>query len=108
MLERERIVLTADSSEDIGQYILLSTKSLGDDGVSARARQFLWLPDYRVDAGDLIVIYTKQSEKPIKEKKNDDNTKTVFIYWGLAESVWNSGDDSAVLAKIDDFNWKKV
>lgn len=108
VLEKERIVLTVDSNEDIGQYILLNTKSVGDNEVSARARQFLWLPDYRVSAGDLVVVYTKKSSQRIKEKKNEDNTKTIFIYWGLAEPIWSHGDDCAVLMKIDEWNWKKV
>lgn len=107
-LNKERIVLTADANEDIGQYVLFSTKSTSDNEVSSRVRRTLWLPDYQVAAGDLVVIYTKKSAQQIKEKKNDDDTKTVFIYWGQSEPVWNLGDDSAVLLKIEDWNWKKV
>ncbi len=107
-LEKERVVLTADANEDNGQYILFSTKTIDDDGVSGRVRHTLWLPDYRVEAGDLVVVYTKESAQATKVKKNDDGTKTVFVYWGLNEPVWNRGDDSAVLVKIDNWTSKIV
>lgn len=108
VLEKERIVLTADASEDIGQYILFSTNHESDDTVSAKVRKTLWLPDHKVGAGDLVVIYTKASAQPIKIKESADGTKTIFIYWDLSESVWNSGDDAAVLIKIEDWAWKDV
>jgi hypothetical protein len=107
-LEKERIVLVSDSSENIGQYILLNTRHEGDDTVSANMRQTLWLPDYKVNAGDLVVIYTKISKEEIKEKINDDKTKTIFIYWGLSTAIWDQGNDSAVLVQIADWNWTKV
>lgn len=106
--EKERIVLAADSSEDIGQYILFCTQYEGDDSVSAKVRKTLWLPDHKVGAGDLVVIYTKTSTESIKVKENDDNTKTIFIYWGLGGTVWNKGKDAAVLAKIENWSWIKV
>lgn len=108
VLEKERIVLTADANEDIGQYVLFSTKSTSDNEVSSHVRRTLWLPDYQVEAGDLVVIYSKRSAQEIKEKKNDDGTKTVFIYWGKSEPVWNHGDDAAVLVKMEDWDWKRV
>lgn len=106
--EKERIVLTAESSEDIGQYILFCTHYEGDDSVSAKVRNTLWLPDQKVEAGDLVVIYTKKSTNLIKIKENDDNTKTIFIYWGLGGTIWNKGEDAAVLVKMDSWSWKKA
>jgi hypothetical protein len=108
VLDKERLVLTADSNEDIGQYVLFNTTSTVDNEVSNRVRRTLWLPDYQVEAGDLVVIYTKRSVQAVKEKKNDDGTKTVFIYWGKSEPVWNLGNDAAVLVKMEDWDWKKV
>jgi len=108
VLDKERIVLTADANEDIGQYVLFSTNSTGDNGVSSRVRRTLWLPDYQVEAGDLVVIYTKSSAQEVKEKQNEDGTKTIFIYWGKTEPVWNLGDDAAVLVKMEDWDWKKI
>jgi len=107
-IEKERIVLTSDASEDIGQYVLFDTTYNTDGSVSARVRHSLWIPDYKVDAGDLVVIYTKSSGKRIKEKVNEDKTKTVFIYWGLDQSIWNKGEDCAVLIKIDNWSSKRV
>lgn len=106
--EKERIVLTVDSHGDIGKYILFNTTYESADTVSSSVRYTLWLPDYQVTTGDLVVIYTKKSSEIIKKKINDDNTKTIFIYWGLSKSVWNHGDDSAVLVKIDDWSSKKI
>jgi hypothetical protein len=108
ILEKERIVLASESRDDIGKYILFSTSYNEDDTVSSMVRETLWLPDYQVEAGDLVVVYTKASREYIKEKKNDDNTKTVFIYWGKDHTVWNQGMDCAVLIKIDEWSKKKI
>lgn len=106
--EKERIVLAADSTEDIGQYILISTTYQSDNSVSSRMRQTLWLPDQKVSAGDLVVIYTKKSKKSITFKTNEDGTKTTFVYWGLDGSVWDIDAACAVLIRIDEWSWKKV
>ena len=108
LLEKERVVLDADASEDIGQYILASTTYVDDGTVSSSLRKSIWLPDYKVDAGDLVVIYTKKSAKRIKTKTNEDGTKTTFIYWGLDEAIWNRGEDSVVLIKIDTWTSKNL
>lgn len=105
---KERLVLGVEARVDIGKYVLFVTTTKGDDAVSGMVRQTLWLPDHKVDAGDLVVIYTKDSSESVKEKINEDKTKTVFVYWGLGGSIWSHDDAAAVLVKIDDWNWKAV
>ena len=65
VLDKERIVLAADANEDIGQYVLFSTRSTGDNKVSSRVRRTLWLPDYQVEAGDLVVVSYPLASAPI-------------------------------------------
>lgn len=106
--EKERLVLAADAQEDIGKYVLFNTTYEDDDSVSSEVRHSFWLPDYKVNAGDLVVVYTKESTVRTKEKINDDKTKTVFIYWGVGGTVWDAGRDCAVLLKIDEWSFKRV
>jgi len=103
---KERVVLFSEADIDIGQYMLFDTTYLDDGEVSSKLRHSFWFPDIDVEAGDLVVLYTKSGKKKIK--KNDDGSRTIFLYWGLDITVWNKSEDCAVLVKIDDWELKKI
>jgi hypothetical protein len=96
--EKERIVLKALIDEQIGNYLVLSTQSKGDNNVSTLPDFTFWLPDISVKANDLVVIYTKkgiQSSKPFKDNVSH------FIYWGLDSAIWNSPNSKLILLHTD-------
>ncbi|MBU2765570.1 hypothetical protein HAP94_05020 [Acidithiobacillus ferrivorans] len=105
---KERIILTVSADDNIGKYIIFNTRQIGEKLISSRVKHTIWLPDYEVHAGDLIVVYTKKSQKYIKEKSNTDETKTVFIYWGESNPIWNTVDAAVALIKIDEFKTKDI
>jgi hypothetical protein len=102
-LDKERIVIYAKGDAEIGEYILFDTTFKGDGTVSNKLRHTFWIPDQEVNAGDLIVIYTKKGMNKFKE--NENGSKTYFLYWGLNETVWNQNEDCAVLVKIDQWTF---
>ena len=106
ILAEEKIVLVAEADMDIGQYILFDTTYISDSEISSKVRHSFWLPDFKVDAGDLVVVYTKDGTQ--KQKTNEDQSKTLFLYWGLGRTVWNQGEDCAVLVKVDGWSMKRV
>lgn len=107
-IEKERVVLECDSNEDMGKYLVALTLRTGDGIVSSNLRRTLWLPDHKVDAGDLVVIYSKVSNKSIKTKNNEDGTKTTFVYWGADKPIFESDDAGIILMRIDEWTFKNI
>lgn len=106
VLAKERIVLYSDSSEEIGQYLVGVSRSEGNGTISSELRRTIWLPDHKVEAGDLVVVYSKKSNQALKVKENEDGTKTTFVYWGLERPIFDNENSVAVLMKIGDWSWK--
>ncbi|HDR9873018.1 TPA: hypothetical protein QDE31_25105 [Burkholderia cenocepacia] len=106
VLAKERVVLYSDSSEEIGQYLVSASRSEGTGMVSSELRHTIWLPDHKVEAGDLVVVYSKKSDQELKVKANEDGTKTTFVYWGLDRPIFDHEDSVVVLMKIGDWSWK--
>ena len=97
-LERERIVVRAVGDTDIGDYLMLRTRTNGDVVRAGRARDCYWFRDKRVRAGDLVVLYSKSGTP--REKQNDDDSLTHFFYWGLSEPCWSHEHSAAVLVRL--------
>lgn len=105
-LDKERIVIEVKANVDIGTYIIFDTTYNDDDSISSKLRHTYWLPDKELSAGDLVVVYTRKGTARLRT--NQDNTKTLFLYWGLDETVWNKDKDCALIIKIASWNWKNV
>ena len=97
-LDRERIVLRALTDTDIGDYLVLRTRTRSDGVRAGRVQESYWFRDKRVHAGDLIVLYTKNGAA--REKRNDDESITHFFYWGLSEPFWSTSNSAAVLVRL--------
>lgn len=92
-LDKERVVMKAESTTDIGDYLLLNS-GYKNGSVTNRIGATYWFPDKEVNAGDFVILYTKKgtdSEKPF------NNVKSHFFYWGKDEPLWTGDDNSAVL-----------
>jgi len=102
-LERERVVLKAMSEIDIGDYLLAQTGKSEGTGVTNKIHNTYWFPDKEVEAGDLVVLYTKTGKRTVKE---NDNNKSHFFYWGKTSPVWDATDKTAVLMEIS--SWESL
>lgn len=92
-IQKERVVIRAESACNIGEFILLQT-GFKNGSVNTGVYETLWFPDKPVHAGDYIVVYTKRgtnSEKPFKEVTSH------FFYIGKSEPIWSQSERSAVL-----------
>lgn len=100
--EKERLVLDAVQPDDIGHYVVFSTRILPSDAVSVRVRHTFWFPDQRVQPGDVIVLYTKKGRK--SERKNKDGSTSYFFYWNQDTPLWGESDMTAVVAFIEEWD----
>ncbi|MDD2051086.1 hypothetical protein NPS46_00795 [Pseudomonas putida] len=102
-LEKERVVLKAVTEVDIGDYLLAQTGKGKDTGVTNKIHNAYWFPDREIEAGDLVVLYTKAGKRSVKE--NEQN-KSYFYYWGKTAPVWDASDRSVVLMEIS--SWESL
>jgi hypothetical protein len=103
-IEKERVILYSESVIDIGKYILFDSTYMGENRISNKLRKALWLPDIEINAGDLVVVYTKHGLQ--KSKTNEDGSQTHFVYWGLDNPIWNREKACPCLARISTWDFK--
>ena len=99
--ESERLLLKAESDLDIGHLLVLCVRMRNDVPTTGIKRVY-WFPDKQVQAGDLIVLYTKSGTAT--EKKNEDGTTSHFYYWRLTSPAWGEADDGVVL--VESSGWQ--
>jgi hypothetical protein len=92
----ERVVLKAIETTNLCFYQIVDTTYVGDS-VSDRFRHLFWFPDYLVEKGDIVVLYTKTGLKSVKQNKDK---RTHFFYWNVKNSVWNDDADAVKLVQI--------
>lgn len=92
--DRERLVLRVLQDVDIGDFMLIRTGFEGNH-VTTRVVNTFWFPDRSVNAGDIIVVYSKRGYG--KEKEISDSRTAHFFYWGQDEPLWNNDDVAPVL-----------
>ena len=100
-LQDERLVLKVLRDMDAGELLVARTRLNTEDQVTNGISKVYWLPDKPVDAGDLIVVYTKAGIH--SEKTLATGRKTHFFYWGLNAAVWSEPRTAAVVLYVDDW-----
>jgi len=103
----ERIQLTVHEKCDLAHYMVADTTFSADGGtVSNKVRHTHWFSQLQVNAGDAVVLYSRDGV-PTATKRPDGRT-TYFLYWGLSKPVWNDAGDGAVLFQIDSWQSRRV
>ena len=105
-LVKERIVFKVIANTEIGDYMVFSAQSLGKKGISNRLSQSYWFPDGDVEAGDLVVLYTKTGTD--REKVNGNGSTTHFYYWGLEDTIWDEEESVPLLVNIEEWNYFNI
>lgn len=102
---KERIILRALADLDVGNYALLKSGvgSTGREPTSGRKAAY-WFPDEKVEAGDLVVLYTKRGSR--STKRLDGGHTAYFFYWGRDEAIWSDRQSGAVLIEIADWQFR--
>jgi hypothetical protein len=98
---KEYVVLRAINDCSLNFYALADTTFFGADHISSRLRNFFWFPDVNVNAGSIIVLFTR----PGTDSSDFENGRVIHrIYWNLNRAVWNNTGDAAVLFSINSWN----
>ncbi|UST83310.1 hypothetical protein [Pseudomonas siliginis] len=84
-LEKERIVLRAATNVDIGEFLLLQARTVGEK-ITTDISETYWFPDKEISSGDLVILYTKKGRDKEKETKEG---KSHFFYWHKTKCVWS-------------------
>lgn len=93
--EKERLVINVLNDADVGDYILMQT-GMSNGNVNIAVSGTYWFPNQSVNAGDLVVLYTKSGTN--KTKDLDGGRKAHFFYWGKNAAIWGNPSKAAVLA----------
>ncbi|THK35655.1 hypothetical protein EHS39_23825 [Ensifer sp. MPMI2T] len=97
---KERIVLSVLENADVGDFLLTRNLASGAD-VGLHVQNTFWFPYKEVEAGDIVVLYTRNGIAT--EKKNANGTTSHFFYWGLDDSIWKEDDVMPVLFQAPDW-----
>jgi len=92
--EKERLILKVKATADIGDYLLIQS-GFNNGEVTIGTYQTYWFPYKTVEAGDLVVLYTKSGKENTRELKQGKTAH--FFYWGLSSPIWNTNDKAPVL-----------
>ena len=93
-LDKERLFLKVRSDTDVGDYALVQS-GFYDGSVTIDIHYTYWFPYKRVEAKDLVVLYTKVGRGNEKELENGRTAH--FFYWGLSNAIWGGIDRAPVL-----------
>jgi hypothetical protein len=104
--EKERMSLKVLANTNIGAYaVLFEPSNIDGDPTSGRKTAY-WFPDLDVEAGDMIILYTKDGERRTKELATGHTAH--FFYWGLKNPIWNTRKGGCVLLSVDEWQWKQA
>lgn len=98
-LSKERLVMKAEASTDVGQYVLLRVDTV-DGKPTTSVRNTYWFPDKSINPGDYIVVYSKEGKSSEKEFKN---VVSHFFYWGSKETLWDEKNVGATVLHAPDW-----
>jgi hypothetical protein len=99
-LDKERIGFKASTAVDLRNFLVFRT-TIGESGFFNRSKDAYWFAPTAVNAGDMVVLYTRTGTDSFLA--NADGTKTYFRFWNLSEPIFTSAPDGVVLAEVA--NW---
>ena len=103
VIEQERMSLKVLANTDVGAYAVVFTDRV-DNGPTPGNKIAYWFPDAKVEAGDLIILYTKEGKR--RTKKLITGRTAHFFYWGLDKAIWDGENIACVLLSVDKWEWK--
>lgn len=120
VIENERVILKVTKDTDLGSF-LIATSLENDDNktISSELSNIFWLPDQKLKAGDLVIVYTKDGKKG--KVDNIDGSTSYFVYWGLGKpfgldpraaivlfnASWHYSRVHPETVKVDEYHSKK-
>lgn len=101
--QKERLILHATADTDLGDYVIFQT-GFSEESVTTNIRHTFWPPYKAVQAGDLMILYTKSGRTNTSAMKSGSNAH--FFYWGLNSPIWDASDYAPVLLHSPEWEGK--
>lgn len=101
-LEKERVIFSVSADVDVGKYLVLKSKKIGDS-VSNRPSLVFWFEDKEIKKNDLVILYSKVGVS--KSATNEKGNASHFFYWNQNASIWNE-NEAAVLISVEEWDFK--
>jgi hypothetical protein len=98
--EKERLHISVLADDNLNYYAVFDTDYQNGE-IAAIPKRAYWFVDYRVKAGDHILLYTKLGTD--SRRIRSDGFWNHFFYWGLKKALWGQPANCAVLLKIEDW-----
>lgn len=84
-IDEERILLNVLENCNVGDYLIVLTKKIGDS-ISIKMEKGFWFPNKEVKKSDLVVLYTKKGR--MSEKDLSNGRKSHFFYWDQTQPLF--------------------
>jgi hypothetical protein len=104
-LANERVLIRVDSGTDLSSFLLATSRYVEQESIEARARNGYWFGSVDVDAGDLVVVYTKEGRESRRPGKAGGTVR--FFYRGLTKAQYSDASSCAVLFELQDWQASK-
>jgi hypothetical protein len=104
-LANERVGLKVLRDCDTKFYLLFKTSFSPNNIFLNRTNASYWFAPRNVKTGDQIVVYTRAGND--SQQVNPDGTTTYFLYWGLSQPIYGTGDSGVVLTEIKSWDSSK-
>lgn len=97
----ERVIFTVKAAGLLSSLVLLDSEYFDDSSIAAGQRSAFWFGPDRVDAGDRVIVYTREGTESVRPR--DDGRRNHFFYRGLKGSLYASKEACVVLAEIGEW-----
>lgn len=101
-LEHERVILDVREQTTCINYIVIRTYRTDEFTMSSKVEAAFWMTDVKVEAGDVIAIYTRAGKD--RKRTNPGGSSTIFFYWGREEPVWGPTEAVSAIVEIGDYD----
>jgi hypothetical protein len=98
-LNKERVVMKAEASTDIGQYVFLRVNTV-DGQPTTSVRNTYWFPNKSINPGDYVIVYSKEG---INSEKGFKNVTSHFFYLASKTAIWDEENVGATVLYAPDW-----
>lgn len=104
-IERERLLLRANSAVDLIRYLIIDAHSSGPTTIQDINRNVFWFPKRSVESGNIIRLYSRVGRNDQTDGSYGDETVHYHnFYWNKPTAVWDGRANAAVLVELADWH----
>ncbi len=96
----ERIHLSVAEPTNLSFHMVMASAYQGLTAIANGGRLSFWFPPVDVQPGDQLILYTRAGVFEKSKSTLFPNHNLFFFFWGLAQTVWNTENDCAVVLEL--------